>query len=438
MSVTYLVLLYLVPVALFVAVYTARSRRHEASHRETLAESIEAGLTEPASLHPVIDPARCIGSAACVRVCPERAIGIIAGRAQLVDPAACIGHGACAEACPVDAIQLVFGTEKRGVDIPQVGPDFQTNVPGIFIAGELGGMGLIRKAAEQGRQAIDHIGERRATAGELDVAIVGAGPAGLAASLAAKERRLRFVLLEQEQTLGGSILHYPRHKIAMTAPMQLPIVGRVAWREISKEALLEFWDKVVQRAGVKVQFGERMEAIERSGDCFVVRTPRGEYRARNVLLSIGRRGTPRKLGVAGEDLDKVVYSLLDPQQYRSRRVLVVGGGDSAIEAAVTVAAEPATEVALAYRGAAFNRVKPKNRRRLDAANADGRLRLLLESKVARIERSEVLLDRSGATVRLSNDDVIVCAGGELPMALLKSIGVMVETHHGTAPAAPAG
>src|SRR5215470_7575009 len=210
---TYLVLLYLLPIALIVGIYVERRRRREVGHKETLDVAIAAGLTEPVSLHPVVDPRRCIGSASCVKVCPEQAIGIVDGRAQLVNATACIGHGACAASCPFDAIQLVFGSEKRGVDIPQVGPDFQTNVPGIFVAGELGGMGLIRKAAEQGRQAMGHISARRASPDELDVVIVGAGPAGLAGALAAKEKNLRYVALEQESTLGGAILHYPRQKI---------------------------------------------------------------------------------------------------------------------------------------------------------------------------------------------------------------------------------
>lgn len=350
-----------------------------------------------------------------------------------MNPAACIGHGACAAVCPFDAIRLVFGTEKRGVDIPQVGPDFQTNVPGVFIAGELGGMGLIQKAAAQGRQAMAHISERRAAAPELDVVIVGAGPAGLAASLAAKERGLRYVVLEQEPTFGGSILHYPRRKVVMTAPMELPLVGRVSWREIRKEALVDFWTDVLRQQKLKVQFREPMVALERSGDSFVLPTPRARYRARNVLLSLGRRGTPRKLSVPGEDLPKVVYRLVDSFQYRNRRVLVVGGGDSALEAALALAGEPDTQVALSYRGAAFDRVKPKNRQRLESTPG---IRVLLDSKVVRISPAAVELEHRGRPLNLDNDDVVICAGGELPTGMLKSIGILIETHHGT-PHAPA-
>ena len=429
-----LILLYGLPALLLVGGYLLRHRRGEARHRAALAEAGSAGLGEPVSLHPVVDPLRCIGSRGCEKACPERAIGVVDGKAQLVNPAACIGHGACAAACPVEAIKLVFGSERRGVDIPWLNPSFETNVPGVFIAGELGGMGLLRKAAEQGRQAIDAIARRGRGDAELDVVIVGAGPAGLAAALAAKERGLRFVTLEQEPTLGGSILHYPRRKLAMTAPFELPLVGKVRWREVSKEALLEFWDTVVRRTGLPVRFGERMEKLERGSARFGVTTGRTRYSAASVLLAIGRRGTPRKLEVPGEELPKVVYRLLEPEQYRGRRVLVVGGGDSAVEAALAISDESKAAVTLSYRGEALSRVKPKNRQRFEEAAAHGAVRPIWSSTVKSISPDAVLLEQGGKTGKLANDAVVVCCGGTLPTELLRGIGVRVDTHYGTAPA----
>ncbi|MFO0733264.1 MAG: NAD(P)-binding domain-containing protein [Nitrospiraceae bacterium] len=301
------------------------------------------------------------GSGACVKACPERALGIVKGKAVLVAPDHCIGHGACESACPVEAITLVFGTEKRGIDIPHVKPTFETNVPGIYIAGELGGMGLIRKGVEQGARAVEAIQRNRGGADELDVVIVGAGPAGLSASLAAKQAGLRFVTIEQEDSFGGSVYHYPRNKIAMTAPMQLPMVGTVKMFEISKEELLAFWNKILRQTGLKINFMERMEAVTKHGGSFVVKTSKKSYGTKNVLLCIGRRGTPRKLGVAGEEQPKVVYRLIDAEQYRGRHVLVVGGGDSAAEAALAIAAEPGTTVTLSCRGEEiYTRPKEKN------------------------------------------------------------------------------
>jgi thioredoxin reductase/NAD-dependent dihydropyrimidine dehydrogenase PreA subunit len=427
-----LYLLYVFPFLLILWIYVRRQRRSESEHLAIWQEASQAGLTEPPSLHPVIDLATCCGSASCVRACPEQALGIIDGKAQLINPAACIGHGACEAACPVRAITLVFGTERRGMDIPLVKPNFETNVAGLYIAGELGGMGLIRKAAEQGKQAVASIAESKAREGLLDVLIVGAGPAGLAAGLGAVERHMRYAIIEQESGLGGTIFHYPRNKIAMTAPMKLPIVGKVRFGEVSKEALLEFWEGVVSRSGLQIRFGERVDTVEKKDGAFEVKTTAGTYRSRAVLLAIGRRGSPRKLGVPGEDLSKVVYRLVDPAQYRGQSVLVVGGGDSALEAALACAEQPGTTVALSYRGEAFSRVKAANRSRLDAAAKSGRVRVMLSSNVRGIDAGNVSLEYEGRIENVANDAVIVNAGGVLPTEFLRALGVQILTKHGTA------
>jgi thioredoxin reductase/NAD-dependent dihydropyrimidine dehydrogenase PreA subunit len=424
--------LYALPLAAIVAAYVIRHRRRERVHARELADAREAGLMEPASLHPVVDPLRCIGSASCVNVCPEKALGVIDGKAQLVNPTACIGHGACEASCPVEAIQLVYGTERRGIDIPRVSPTFETNVPGIFIAGELGGMGLIRKASEQGRQAMNAIARRPKSSAPLDVVIIGAGPAGIASGLAAIEHKLRYVLIEQERDLGGAVFHYPRQKVAMTAPVDLPIVGKLRFTEVSKEKLLAFWQDIVARSGLRISFNDRMDRIEAADGGYKVVTTTGSYHANAVLLAIGRRGTPRKLDVPGEELPKVVYRLLDPEQYRGSKVLVVGGGDSAVEAALACAEQPRTEVSLSYRGGAFNRIKPRNRERLEQAQRERRLEVILNSEVRSIAADSVALAQAERRITLPNDTVIVQAGGVVPTAMLKDIGVTVETKYGTA------
>lgn len=427
-------LIYLVPLSLILWWYSRNRSLETAESVAVREEAIASGLTEPPSLHPVIDNVLCIGSGGCAKVCPEEAIGIVNGKAELVNPTVCIGHGACAEACPMSAIRLVFGTEKRGVEIPVVHADFQTNVPGLFIAGELGGMGLIRKAAEQGNQAIGSIIRRLKSAKpaghDWDVVIIGAGPAGLGASLAASAAQLRYVTLEQETTLGGSVLHYPRAKIAMTAPLNLPLVGKVKFTEVSKEKLLEFWNGVVASHKLNVRFGERMTGIKAIQDGFEVVAGAARYRTATVLLAIGRRGTPRKLGVEGEDLPKVVYRLLEPEQYHGQNVLVVGGGDSAVEAALALAEVPACKVTLSYRGEAFGRIKTKNRVRLDDAVAKRTLTLMLSSQVKRLSAEGAVIAAPGGESTITNDATLVCAGGELPTKLLQAIGVTVESHYG--------
>jgi len=426
--------LVLTPTVLLAGYLLHHSLRNERRSLAVREEAVRDGLIEPASLHPVIDQDRCIGCGSCVVACPEeRVLGLIHGKAELIGPTHCIGHGACRTACPADAIDLVFGTQKRGIDIPHVEPDFQTDLPGIFIAGELGGMGLIRNAIEQGRQAIDSIRKRKAPGGRLDadVVIVGAGPAGFSASLAAKQHGLRYVTLEQE-ALGGTVAHYPRGKVVMTAPVQLPLVGKVKFGETTKERLLEFWQGVEKRTGVQIRYHERLEEIQPHDGGFLVKSTRGSYTTRSVLLTIGRRGTPRKLGAPGEELPKVSYRLIDPEQYRGQAVLVVGGGDSALEAATSLAEEAGTRVCLSYRSAAFSRAKEKNRQRVSDAEAAGRLCVLLESTVKEIGARDVRLEHRGQETTLDNDAVIVCVGGILPTPFLRKLGITVETKHGTA------
>jgi thioredoxin reductase/NAD-dependent dihydropyrimidine dehydrogenase PreA subunit len=429
-----MLLFYILPIGMFLMGYHVIQKRRQRRNESLLEEGRAAGLTEPASLHPVIDQARCIGCGSCVSACPEgNVLGLIGKKAALVNPTHCIGHGACRTACPMEAITLVFGSEKRGVDIPLVGTDFQSNVPNIFIAGELGGMGLIRNAIEQGRQALEAI---RALSGigqgeQLDVVIVGAGPAGISASLGALQHKLRFVTLEQEN-LGGTVAHFPRGKLVMTAPATLPLIGKVKLSETTKEALLAFWEDIVKRTGLKINYQERVEEITPGPDMIRIKTNRCEYRTRAVLLAIGRRGTPRKLGVPGEELSKVVYRLIDAEQYAGQHVLVVGGGDSALEAAASIAEQPNTQVTLSYRSESFSRAKEKNRQRIAAAEQSGALRVLLKSTVLEIKPERVFIDQEGERIEIVNDAVIVSAGGELPTPFLKKIGIQVDTKHGTA------
>jgi len=428
-----LLLVYVLPIGIALIWSHRRKRKKYDIHKQALEENVKAGLTEPASLHPLIDPNLCIGCNSCAEVCPEGdVIGIIEEKASLIHPTLCIGHGACAEACPVDAITLVFGTEKRGVDIPQVNEYFETNVPGIYIAGELGGMGLIRNAIEQGRQAMVSIIARPGMkqGNDLDVVIIGAGPAGFSATLAAYQAGLRYMTIEQE-TLGGTVAHFPRGKLVMTQPAELPIVGKVKFTEISKEDLLGFWHKVATKTGIKVNFKERMETITQAGKGFEIKTTKNTYRTKTVLLTIGRRGTPRKLGVPGEQLTKVVYRLADPEQYRNQQVLVVGGGDSALEAAASIAEEPGTKVILSYRSGAFTRAKQKNRQRVADAEKRGNLKVMLSSSVKEILPDKVVIDHEGKVIEAHNDAVIISAGGVLPTGMLKDLGITIETKYGT-------
>jgi len=426
---------YVLPVALVIVWMVFSKRRTWARNRALLQDNIQAGLTEPASLHPLIDHTRCIGCGVCVPACPEGdVLGVIDGKVELINPTQCIGHGVCHATCPMEAITLVFGTTKRGMDIPHVDENFQTNVPGIYIAGELGGMGLIRNAISQGCQAVEAIAKRPDVrrGSTLDVLIVGAGPAGLAAALTARKANLNYLVLEQE-ALGGTIAHFPRGKLVMTAPFELPGIGTFKFREVSKEQLMELWTRVEQEASLQIHYKERMENIIPVDGGFLVRTPDAEYLTRTILLAIGRRGTPRKLGVPGEEgSTKVVYMLSDPAIYRGKKVLVVGGGNSALEAAVSLSEEPGTEVVLSYRSESFSRAAKKNRDKLAEAARSGAVKVLLRSAVKEIRPHSVVIEQDNNVFEIANDIVIVNAGGVLPTPFLKEIGIHVETKFGTA------
>ncbi len=428
-----MLLVYIIPLLFIFGAYFVKKRREEKCNLEQHKKNIIEKVREPSTLHPVINHNRCMGCGACANACPESGVlGVIGGKSHLLKPSKCIGHSACKIACPQNAITLVFGTKERGVDIPAITPDFETNIPGIFIAGELGGMGLIRNAVEQGKKAVESISRMKGVGsnGKFDVVIIGAGPAGFSASLAAKEKNLRYLTIEQE-SLGGTVYHYPRGKVVMTNLVSMPIVGRVDIRETTKEELLSFWQGVAKDSCVDIQYKEKVEKVTREDNFFEVKSGKGTYHSRAVLLTIGVRGTPRKLNVPGEESPRVVYQLVDPEQYRGQKVLVVGGGDSALEAAMSVAREEGTNVTISYRSEGFTRAKEKNQRLVKEMEEEGKLKVLFKSVVKEIRTGFVLLEQSKEIIQLENDVLIVCAGGILPTGFLKDMGIVVETKYGT-------
>jgi thioredoxin reductase/Pyruvate/2-oxoacid:ferredoxin oxidoreductase delta subunit len=423
----------LVILVIFVWPAWRQFRREEAEAREMLSAALAAGMHEPTTIRPWINPERCMGSGACVSACPERnVLKVIDGKAVVVEGCHCVGHGACVTACPVRAIELRFGSEKRGIDIPAVATDFQTNVPGLYVAGELGGMGLIANAVRQGTQAMGFAakGLPAIKADALAVIIVGAGPAGIGASLTAKQAGLNHVVLEQD-ALGGSLLHFPRKKVVMSHGLTLPGRPKVPRATLSKEELVELLGNVVREEDLPVAEHEAVEAITRGADGFFeVKTTKRTLRAPRVILAVGRRGTPRRLGVPGEELSKVAYRLVDPELIHHSHVLVVGGGDSALEAACALAEQPGNRVTLSYRGAALARAKAGNKERLDAAVAAGTVNLLLGTEVATIAPDRVALKGGPEPIELPNDFVYVFAGGVLPTDFLRASGIEIERHFG--------
>lgn len=411
-----------------ILIYLIKLKNQSRSNSQKIEKAIQEGIHEPVSLYPYINEDNCIKSGACVIACPEKEIlGIRNGRATLINASRCIGHGACFHACPVEAISLKIGTEKRGVDLPHVNQNFETNVKGIFIAGELGGMGLIKNSVEQGKQAIENIYNSISSGHQatFDVIIIGAGPAGVSATLQAKKMGLKTLTLEQD-SLGGTVYNFPRAKIVMTSPMDLPGYGKVKLYQTSKSELLELWTEVIEKNDIKIQEHVKVEGIEKDKENFVVVTNQGErLLTHKVLLAIGRRGTPRKLNVPGENLEKVAYKLMEPEWIENKNILVVGGGDSAIESALLLTEN--NTVVLSYRSEHFSRLKPGNQLRIDEALKKNQVQVIFESQVEKIENEQVILKtKEGNTLTLKNDLVYIFAGGELPTQFLEKSGIQIS------------
>ena len=394
------------------------------------AKTGDAAPAKPGKAEPVISATLCIGCGSCVDSCPETGtLEMVSGKAILSHPERCTGHAKCSEVCPTSAITLSIGGVRQTLRVPRVTENFETNVGGLFIVGELGGMGLIKTAINEGHLVVDRIKARIRTAvstnGHYDVAIVGAGPAGLSASLTALQYGLKYVTLEQGD-VASTIRQYPRHKFLMAEPIEMPLYGNLYVADGTKETLLSVWEAIVANTGVQVRTNERVELVKKNGNgMFSIDTSKGAYSAQNVVLAIGKRGTPRRLGVPGEELPKVTYRLIEADSYEGCSVLIAGGGDSAIEAALALSKAGRNRVTLSYRGGDFQRARERNQRLLTEAEGKGVITVLRNSHVREISSNTVTAEVSGSTIRLENDFVFVLIGGESPEEFLLKLGVEI-------------
>jgi len=428
---------------IFLMIYLKSLKKREARAKEA-AEKGKLFSEGPKAQHPHIDTNYCIGCATCTSVCPEGdVLAMIGGKAVIVNGHKCIGHGLCADACPVGAIEMVMASPSMGGDRPQLTPEYESTVPGLFIVGELGGLALIKNAVNQGRDCVDTIAARfrenppQRIPGVHDVLIIGAGPAGISASLRAIENKLNYLTLERDE-VGGTVAKYPRQKLVMTSPVEFPMYGKFKKMQLSKENLLAFWDMVLNRSDFNVSTGEKVEDIKKEPDgIFSVITPTNQHRARTVILALGRAGEPRKLGVKGEDLPKVMYRLIEADHYINKRILVIGGGDSAVEAAMGLANQLGNQVTLSYRSERFSRIKERNARRIEECSKSGKVRVLFNSSPVEFKPESVILDVAGAQQEIPNDFVWIFAGGTPPTAFLQKVGVSVGSRDVTAEASKA-
>jgi putative YpdA family bacillithiol system oxidoreductase len=414
----------------FLLIYLKSLKKREARAHEA-AEKGKLFSEGPKAQHPHIDTNYCIGCATCTTVCPEGdVLAMIGAKAVIVNGYKCIGHGLCADACPVGAITMVMASPSMAGDLPSLTPEFETTVPNLFIVGELGGLALIKNAVNQGRDCVDTIfsrmqanGTHQAIPGVYDVLIVGAGPAGISASLRAIEQKLSYLTLERDE-VGGTVAKYPRQKLVMTSPVEFPMYGKFKKLQLSKENLLAFWDMILNRADFNVSTGEKVEDIKRGEDgVFDVVSGTNQYRARAVILALGKAGEPRKLNVKGEDLPKVMYRLIEADHYVNKKILVVGGGDSAVEAAMGLASQTGNKVTLSYRSERFSRIKERNEKRIQDFMKSGKINVLFNSTPVEFKPETVILEVKGVQQEIPNDYVWIFAGGNPPNAFLKKIGV---------------
>ena len=383
-------------------------------------------------LHAMIRSDLCVGCGTCVAACPEPGAIRLVNKVATVDLDRCKGHGSCAAACPINAIVVTSGAAVQRLEVPFVDAHFQSNVPGLYIVGELGGRGLIKNAINEGKIAVEHVAVTLPPRSErvdgrieaLDLLIVGSGPAGLSAALEATHQGLRYMVLEQG-SLSDTIRKYPRRKLLLAEPTRAPLYGDLWVADASKEDLLRVWENMIATRRLPIRTGERVERVTSEPGLFRVGTEAHEYLARRLVLAMGRRGTPRRLGVPGEDLAKVFYDIIEMEAFAGERVLVVGGGDSAVESAIGLANQAGTTVTLSYRGAEFGRVKERNRVKLAAAVEAGRVTVRLESEVREIRPDVVVLDHQGRAHLEPNDYVFIRIGGEAAYPFLERLGVRI-------------
>jgi thioredoxin reductase/ferredoxin len=389
-------------------------------------------------VHDINDD-RCTGCDACVAVCPTNVLDLVSNKSRVLRFEDCIQCEACMTACPTEALVMFpEGTMPPPLKVPEIDENFQTAIMGQYLIGEVAGKPLVKNAANLGRVVVEHIltsGMRVGALGRgettVDVVIVGSGPGGLSAALTCVQRGLSYVVLEKEQMIASTITRYPKGKLVMAEPYDTMNLSLLPVFDSSKESLIPIWTELIERIGVVIRQGESVEQVTRQQDgTFETRTTVNTYRSQRVILSIGTRGKPRTLQVPGENLPKIFSLLEDPDVWAGRAALVVGGGDSACEAALALA-DSGAKVTISYRGKGFNRAAPKNKQAIERYAAEGRIKAKLGSQVIVFDETSVTLALAdGSQKKYANDATFVLIGADPPVQWLEKMGVrFVERPH---------
>jgi thioredoxin reductase (NADPH) len=444
-AVTWLVPLALGGIAIaLMALFTtfaSRKGRHPAKPAQA------AGPGPRILVHDINDD-RCTGCDACVSVCPTNVLDLVSNKSRVLRFQDCIQCEACMWACPTEALVMFpEGGEPPKLKVPELDENFQTMVPGQYLIGEVAGKPLVKNAANLGRAVIEHALKNGLEAGKIagkraegsdakqvtavDVAIVGSGPGGLSAALTCMQRGLSYVVLEKEQLIASTVSRYPKGKFVMAEPYDTQNLSLLPVMDSSKEQMVAHWKELVERVGLRINQGEAVETVKKTGDgTFDIRTTVASYRASRVVLATGTRGKPRTLQVPGENLPKVVNLLDDPDEFRGKSVLVIGGGDSAVEAAMALA-DAGAKVIASYRGKSFNRCQAKNKQAIESYAAENRLKIKFGSQVVSFDEANVVIALDdGSQKQYPNDATFVLIGADPPIAWLEKLGVkFVERPH---------
>jgi thioredoxin reductase/NAD-dependent dihydropyrimidine dehydrogenase PreA subunit len=379
---------------------------------------------------PKVDVEACISCGSCYGSCPKQVLaGDDHGKSVVVHPESCIakeGCAVCEQGCPTGAIRVSTAPLKRSVERPEIDEHNEAKkIQGLFFAGEVIGAALIKSAINQGADCAKFIGEKKPKIADAqyDVVIIGAGPAGLGAGLEAKKRNLRYLILERGN-VAQTIQDYPRDKAVLAEPIKMPLYGQLPMMDAQKEVLIATWQAIVKTTQLVVNEHEEATDVQKKGALLEVTSNKAKYLAANVVLAIGTRGDPRKLGCPGEAPHCVAYNLVDAAEHANQSVLVVGGGDTAIEAAVALASTPGTKCVLSYRKGAFSRVKKRNQEQVDAMAKSGQLEIVFNSQVTEIKDGVAILKTEAGVREINCVRVFALIGADPPKGWIeKRIGV---------------